>query len=284
MTYYFQEGERVPDVFRVRELESGTGRALPGPGGTPLILRIDEPSRDHVSAVQRGEIGLGVADSRSGSVFTVHVGDPEGPGYVRATVDVGKVEMTVPETWWGDDVEFGLCDAAAVCCETCRFVGPGVGVSSEAADPPGDGPPCVAVFPESGYGLVQPRGRLGEGDWAKAARALLHDPAWRPGFDEVWDLRFADETVLGATATQRLLDIERETQDLLAGSRTLAITTGRRALTLATRYYGGLVRPFGREFVVCATAAEAAERLGVEAIPTLSECEPGEPAATPAAT
>ena len=127
----------------------------------------------------------------------------------------------------------------------------------------------IAVFPDRRYGLIQPRGDVDGRTIDRSARALLGLPGWEPGFDEVWDLRFAGAFDVEPPDVPRLLELERETRDQLAGSRTVFVTDDRPVIALAARFYGRLVRPLGRSVVTCRTEAEALQYLPGGSIPLL---------------
>ncbi|MDT7858213.1 hypothetical protein RQM47_16310 [Rubrivirga sp. S365] len=274
MTHTFTVGETVPSYFKTADLKTGEARAFAGIGGFEVVLRVDEPTADHVAAVEHGPVGLGVQDRRGAeSVLLLQVGERGGTGHAEAVIDIGPAEWKRPQRLWDADVELALCDASGVCRARREFVGPGIGLQNGERGAPEEVALCVAVFPADRYGLVQPRGRLGADSWVAAGRAVLADPDWRPGFTEVWDLRFADETVLHPSDMGRLMSLELETKQDLSGSRTLIVVPRRRALTFSARLYAKLMRPLGRSIVVCKTEQEAAELLGIGAVPTLVECE-----------
>ena len=127
----------------------------------------------------------------------------------------------------------------------------------------------VAVFPVRRFGLVQPWGDVTGESALRAARALVFHPAWKPGFTEVWDFRFAGAVVVEPPMVARLRAFEVSVRDRMAGSRTVFVTDHRPLLTYAAQFYGRLVRPLGRSVVACRTEGEAAQYFVGEAIPLL---------------
>ena len=127
----------------------------------------------------------------------------------------------------------------------------------------------VAVFPDRRFGLVQPRGDVDGDSMIRSARALLDLPGWEPGFDRVWDLRRVGRFGVDPADVPRLRALEAETRDRLGGARTVFVTDDRPVIALATRFYGRLVRPFGRSVVTCRTEAEALRHLPGDSIPLL---------------
>lgn len=127
---------------------------------------------------------------------------------------------------------------------------------------------AIGVFPHDRYGIIQPTGTVVAADVAEFGLALARHPDWEPGFTEVWDLRFSQAVDLVPSDAQRLLDLERETEEALAGSTTV-IVTARPLLQFSVKFYARLVKPFGRSVAVAASAEEAAERLGIAVLPDL---------------
>ena len=127
----------------------------------------------------------------------------------------------------------------------------------------------LAVLPEARYGIVQPRSVVVVGDIVECALALATHPDWRPGFTEVWDVRFAPAVEIRPADVPTLLDLERRTKAELTGSTTL-IVTAKPLLLFSVRFYAHLMKPFGRRVVGAETEAEAAAFLGVPSLPTLT--------------
>ena len=126
----------------------------------------------------------------------------------------------------------------------------------------------IGVFPRDRYGVIQPTGTVVGADVAEFGLALARHPDWEPGFTEVWDLRFSKAVDLVPADAQRLLDVERQTEEALAGSTTI-IVTARPLLQFSVKFYARLVSPFGRSVVAAPSAEEAAKRLGIDALPDL---------------
>ncbi|MDT7858224.1 hypothetical protein RQM47_16365 [Rubrivirga sp. S365] len=126
----------------------------------------------------------------------------------------------------------------------------------------------TAVFAAGRYGLIQPRRTVTAKVIVELGLALVDDPGWRPGFTEVWDLRFAPVVDLVPADVPTMLDLERRTKEALAGSATL-IVTAKPLIFYSVKFYARLARPFGREVTGLETAAEAAAALGVDVLPDL---------------
>ena len=126
----------------------------------------------------------------------------------------------------------------------------------------------IGVFPPDRYGVIQPLGTVVAADVAALGLALASHPDWRPGFTEVWDLRFTHAVDLVPTDAATLLDVERQTKEALAGSTTM-IVTARPLLLFSVKFYARLVKPLGRTIVAVESATAAAEALGVDTLPDL---------------
>ncbi len=275
MTHLFQVGDSVPASYSPTTIEFGHGRVYPGPGGIGLVLRVKRPTQALIAAVDRGAVSLGVRDRREGeSALLLQVGEPDGLGSLEAVIDARSNLDGWNLAWWSEDVELALCDEAAVIRSVTGFIGPGRGFgdcgvgAGEARDV------CTAVFPEHHYGLVQPRGLLDADVWVESALALVRAQTWQAGFSEVWDVREVDEIVLKASDIARLIRLEVETEQYLAESTSYVVIPSRQALTYSAKFYARLVRPLGRHVVVCQSAADAAQNLGIEELPRLDACDP----------
>ena len=116
MTYAYHVGE--PATTRPG------GRGLPrasasvGPGGVQILLAVESSDAATERAVESGRIALGMSDGPDHGAILVQVGAPGRSGYLEAsaTVEVGR-------TWWGGDVELGLCDRDGVVRAVRRFSG-----------------------------------------------------------------------------------------------------------------------------------------------------------------
>lgn len=126
----------------------------------------------------------------------------------------------------------------------------------------------VAVFPEDGYGIVQPVGPVEAKDIVALSLGLVAHPSWRPGFTEVWDTRFSGAIDIVPGDVPSVLELERQTKAALDGSTTLVVTN-RPLLLYSAKFYARLVKPLGRTVVAAESAREAAECLGIDALPDL---------------
>lgn len=127
----------------------------------------------------------------------------------------------------------------------------------------------VAVFPEHRFALARFRGRADGMDVLRTGEEIVNHPDWQPGFTEVWDVRAASVSV-SPSEVKALGDAEKEWKDLLAGSVTLIIVD-RPMVRYSLQFYAQMVKPLGRQLQVCRTAQEAAETLGIEALPATPE-------------
>jgi hypothetical protein len=128
--------------------------------------------------------------------------------------------------------------------------------------------PYVAISPSDRYGLIQPRGRVTVDTILEAGPVLAFDPRWRPGFTEVWDVRFSPAVDILPADVPKLLDLERRTQEALAGSATLVVTH-KPLILYSVKFYAQLTKPFGRPVHGFNSAASAAEFLGIGGLPDL---------------
>lgn len=130
--------------------------------------------------------------------------------------------------------------------------------------------PEVAVFPDDRYALSQPRGEV-TGDLIVAyGRAMAYHPDWQPGFTEVWDVTLSESVNVLPGDISQFKELEEETLDLLEGSRTIVIVD-RPLLRMPVELYARIVRPFGRNLTAAKSQAEAAELLGIDRLPILTE-------------
>ena len=128
----------------------------------------------------------------------------------------------------------------------------------------------TAVFPDDRFGIAQPRGPVTAKTVVEYGKALAFHPDWRPGFTEVWDVRFSPSVDLLPTDVPKLMEVERETKEALRGSTTLIITY-KPLILYSVQFYARLVRPLGRTVIGVDTATEAAEILGISALPDLQQ-------------
>ena len=128
----------------------------------------------------------------------------------------------------------------------------------------------TAVFPEDRYALAQPRGRVTGDVVVDYGSAMAFHPDWQPGFTEVWDMRFTSSIDITPTYLPRLMELERATKEALTGSRTI-IVTDRPMILYSAQFYARFVKPLGRVVVAVGTGDEAAELLGIEALPDLAQ-------------
>ncbi len=126
----------------------------------------------------------------------------------------------------------------------------------------------VAVSPSDRYGLVQPRGRVTVDTILEAGIVLASDERWRPGFTEVWDVRFSPAVDILPADVPQLLDLERRTQEALAGSTTIVVTH-KPLILYSVKFYAQLAKPFGRSVLGFNSASSAAEFLGIDELPDL---------------
>lgn len=125
---------------------------------------------------------------------------------------------------------------------------------------PADRVPPLAVFPDRGVGLIQPAGVLRADAVLGAGYALASDPAWRPGFDEFWDLRAVEGLDFEKSDLKRFMTMESHVGGHLAGSRTLIVAPpSLKDTAWMVRAYARVARMFGRE-VYAHPSVEAALR------------------------
>lgn len=126
----------------------------------------------------------------------------------------------------------------------------------------------LAVVPEARYGLMQPRSVVTAQTVIDYGLALVHHEDWRPGFTEVWDVRFSPAVDIVPTDVPKLIDLERKTKEALDGSATLVITH-KSLLLFSVQFYSHLMKPFGRTVLGMDSEEKAAAFLGIPALPNL---------------
>lgn len=129
--------------------------------------------------------------------------------------------------------------------------------------------PEVAIFPEHRFALSQPRGIITGDTILDYGRAMAYAPGWEPGFTEVWDGTLCEDIDIVPSDMARFNELERETIDLLKGSRTLLIFD-RPLIRITVQLYAKIVGRMGREIVTVKTQEEGARYLGIDAIPILT--------------
>ena len=281
MTNLFVVGERVSAAYGTADIPSGEGRAFSGPGGFEVVLKIDDPTQSQIRAVKSGPIGLGVRDGGGEeAVFLLYIGFVDGSGCIEAEVRGPAVSgSSWTRMWWGEDIDLALVDSKDICRETREFAGPGEGLGNDDADDvietDPESRPCVAVFPEDRYGLVQPKGKVTVDTILEYGLALTALPDWRPGLTEVWDLRGATTIDANPLRFGDLYRLESQTRKALRGSRTIIVLpeAWRPAVASVTRFYGRVAGSVGRSINVCKTVDGALSRLRIEQLPDLAPCE-----------
>jgi hypothetical protein len=134
-------------------------------------------------------------------------------------------------------------------------------------------PPAFALYPAERYALTQPRGVVTLDTIVTTGLAIVQNPGWRPGFTEVWDVRFATSVDFTPSDVPKVLELERETAEALAGSATIIIAQ-KPLIHFAATFYSRLVKRTGRRVLVAETAVEAASLLGIDRLPDLTEGSP----------
>jgi hypothetical protein len=128
----------------------------------------------------------------------------------------------------------------------------------------------IAVFPEQRYALCQPRGSVTGSVVAERSFATTDHPDWDPEFSIVWDLTFSPTVDITPGDIAMLKRLASETTHLFGRSRTIIIAS-RPGVHFAATYYARIMRLFGRDMVCVSSQPEAAELIGVEAIPVLTD-------------
>ena len=81
-------------------------------------------------------------------------------------------------------------------------------------------------------------------------------------------MRFAPSVDIVPTDVPKLMELERETKEMLVGSATVVITY-KPLLLFSIQFYARLVKPLGRTVHGVDTASKGAELLGISSIPDL---------------
>ncbi|GAB5534584.1 MAG: hypothetical protein Rubg2KO_08330 [Rubricoccaceae bacterium] len=134
---------------------------------------------------------------------------------------------------------------------------------------PGSTDFVLACFPDQRFAMAQLRSDIKGDNIVEVGRAIAYHPDWQPGFTEVWDMRSAGVIDLVPTDLPKFQALETEIKEQLNGTRTLIIVD-RPMIRYSLQFYARMVRPFGREIVVVQTSQEAADILGIEALPELA--------------
>ena len=127
----------------------------------------------------------------------------------------------------------------------------------------------LGCFPDHRFAMAQLRGDITGADIATVGRAIVGQPAWQPGFTEVWDVRSTETVDVVPSDLSMFHALETELAEALEGSRTIVIAD-RSMLRFSLQFYARMVRAFGREVRIAETAEQAAALLGIDVLPSLS--------------
>lgn len=128
---------------------------------------------------------------------------------------------------------------------------------------------ALECYPERRFAIAQLRSDIKGDNIVEVGKAIAFHPDWQPGFTEVWDMRTAGVIDLVPSDLPKFQALETELKDQLNGTRTLIIVE-RPMIRYSLQFYARMVRPFGREIVVVQTSQEAADLLGIDALPELA--------------
>ena len=127
--------------------------------------------------------------------------------------------------------------------------------------------PCTAfVDPALGIGMVHAVGYVSGTDIANANESLYSDPAWRAGFDEMWDCSAIQEFDVSPSEMQAIAQMEVAGQERIGQGRVALVMT-REVVQMVGALYRRLVSEAERPVEIVLTLDEAAAWLGLDAVP-----------------
>lgn len=122
------------------------------------------------------------------------------------------------------------------------------------------------ILPEQRLGYLHFSGSVWDGSIVDAASTLVDDPAWEPGFTEVWDGLECTLVDFSPDGLKALLAAEQASSDKLENSHTVIISQ-RKAVRLLTYLFSRRARRDGRTWTAVGSRAEACALLGLDALP-----------------
>lgn len=111
-------------------------------------------------------------------------------------------------------------------------------------------------------GYVALSGRTTGTHLLEACRALVLDPAWEAGFDELWDFRAAAEVDVVPEEIDALVATAHQLRERLQGNR-VAFVTSREPVELLLRLFELFTLDLGRTYRTFRTREAGAEWLKV---------------------
>ena len=127
--------------------------------------------------------------------------------------------------------------------------------------------PCLpTVDARLRLGTVRATGRVTGAEIAAANEALYSDPAWRPGFDELWDCSEISEFVVDLGEIREVARMEVEGKERIGPGRVALVMT-RDVVEMIGQLYRVLVVESERPVEIVRTVEAAAEWLGLDAVP-----------------
>ena len=120
----------------------------------------------------------------------------------------------------------------------------------------------ATVNPESRTGLVIGSGYMTGQEMVDACAALVTDPLWEPGFDEVWDLT-GSELDVTPDGLESMVESSRKHADRIGDSRCVFVVS-RDGVEAVLRLFGRLTKDLPRTYHTARTLGEAEAWLGLE--------------------
>lgn len=127
-------------------------------------------------------------------------------------------------------------------------------------------PWSATVDPDLRVGMVRATGYVTGRDIFLANEALYSDPAWQPGFDELWDCSDISEFVVDLDELKDVAAMEVEGKDRVGNGRVALVMT-REVVQMVGYLYRRLVVESERPVEVVQTLEAGAAWLGLDGVP-----------------
>lgn len=123
-------------------------------------------------------------------------------------------------------------------------------------------PFSITIHPDRRVGRVELSGHTTGGEMLEACRTLVMDPAWEPGFDELWDFLEAPEVDVVPDEIDALVASAHQLRERFGGNR-VAFVTRHEPVALLLRLFELFTSDLGRTYRTFLTVGAAADWLGV---------------------
>ena len=123
-------------------------------------------------------------------------------------------------------------------------------------------PYSLTVHPDKRVGCVAFTGHTTGAEMLEACYAMVNDPAWEGGFDELWDFLPAPEVDVQPDEITELVAQAHRLAEKVQPNR-VAFVTQREPVALLVRLFELFTLDLGRDYKTFLTRESAAEWLGV---------------------